>query len=187
MRYLLASILCLCFSQAGYAQSKADIFDLQVRLAQDGFYKAEIDGLQGPAMRRALRAFSEKYGGEPTVAGVLDKLVTRVAPSERRPVTEDELRLGREHVREYLRDGESARFKDEYAFGGESVVAICGRVNAKNAYGAYGGYQTFQVTLSILKLGSSDLVSPTGNPLSPDPSNLCSIGASVLGALKTKE
>ena len=42
----------------------------QIRLARQGYYRSEIDGIYGPGMEAALRAFQSREGLEPT--GALD-------------------------------------------------------------------------------------------------------------------
>lgn len=47
-------------------------------------------------------------------------------------------------VRESLKDGDSAKFRNQWEF--------CGEVNAKNSFGAYTGYQRYILTKEKLYL-----------------------------------
>ena len=54
------------------------------------------------------------------------------------------MQKGKASVREKLKDGDSARFKDVFFCRGErNLPMTCGMVNAKNSFGAYGGFERF--------------------------------------------
>ena len=46
-------------------------------------------------------------------------------------------------IRDSLRDPDSAKFRNMRWETKESLVLLCGEVNAKNAFGAYAGYEPF--------------------------------------------
>lgn len=51
---------------------------------------------------------------------------------------------GRAAVREQLKDGSSAIFRDSFfSRGNDGIPAACGYVNAKNSFGGYSGPQRF--------------------------------------------
>lgn len=51
---------------------------------------------------------------------------------------------GEAAVREKLKDGPAAKFKNVYfCRGSKGVPMSCGYVNGKNSFGAYGGFQRF--------------------------------------------
>ncbi len=55
-----------------------------------------------------------------------------------------------EAVRQKLKDGESAKFRNVFFHRGHhNVPMACGEVNSKNSYGAYGGYQRFVSAASL--------------------------------------
>ena len=54
------------------------------------------------------------------------------------------METGKDAVREKLKDGGSAKFKDVFFHSGKDGVPMtCGKVNSKNSFGAYGGFQAF--------------------------------------------
>ena len=66
-------------------------------------------------------------------------------------ISNQQLRAIRSSIRERLRDPSSAIFGDYRALriynNGETELAVCGLVNAKNAYGGYTGEQMFLATI----------------------------------------
>lgn len=65
------------------------------------------------------------------------------AQAESRPATKSQIKLTREAMQDFLKDADSAKFKNVRLGIGENKNIICGEVNAKNGFGGYSGFFTF--------------------------------------------
>ncbi len=125
---------------------------IQSRLNDLGFDAGKADGRSGPQTRKALRQFSDSFGGEPDLEGVFDRMRELHFSSREIIDDHDEISEIKSHISVNLRDPESAqvrdlyRVKSTYTYQGLPVEMICGEVNGKNLYGAYVGYTGFFYT-----------------------------------------
>jgi len=128
---------------------------LQLRLTQEGFYTGPIDGMFGPASRRALSEYASDRG----IADDIDETIPRLfeeARAWREDVTEGQRKAAGEALNDELRDAESARVRFDFTYPMEGIAlaepaighrVVCGEVNARNAFNAYTGFQPFNVLL----------------------------------------
>jgi peptidoglycan hydrolase-like protein with peptidoglycan-binding domain len=135
---------------------------MQSKLQQEGFYKAEIDGLSGPSMRNAIKTYATFHSIEDSFKAVKSHMIQDTVRRRRTP-TDIEVQSSRELMNETLRDGPSAIYRDEFALETKKGVLVCGRVNGKNAYGAYVGFKSYSITFSKLTLTETTLF-PLGDP-----------------------
>ncbi len=72
----------------------------------------------------------------------------------------DDLPMAKEQMKAILKDADSARYQDVYAYKAAlpdaTVYTFCGEVNAKNGFGAYDGYQRFMATKHQAETESQD-------------------------------
>lgn len=61
------------------------------------------------------------------------------------------IELGKDSVRNRLKDGSSAEFRNVF-FNNNGTAVSCGEVNSKNSFGAYSGYQRFISAGDILTI-----------------------------------
>jgi hypothetical protein len=89
------------------------------------------------------------------VLTVISVVLPRIAWAACSPATSGELvdrnwrelewmHLGKNSIKEKLKDPESARFKDVYfCRNAHDIPMTCGWVNARNSFGGYGGFERF--------------------------------------------
>ena len=66
-------------------------------------------------------------------------------------------RLGRERVQQFLKDADSAKFRNE--------VAYCGEVNAKNGFGAFTGFKKYIAASEQIVIMDGDIPAAQFNEL----------------------
>ncbi|EDQ05440.1 hypothetical protein DSM14862_02424 [Sulfitobacter indolifex] len=133
-------------SQPAFALDRVSILFIQNALNQHGFEAGEPDGKLGPATRRALAAFSDKYGAPDHVDGVMEFMIEKSIQAREEVTSEDQLNQIRTTVSENLRDPSSAEIRNVYKTVNGTDDLICGEVNGKNAYGGYAGFTKFYGT-----------------------------------------
>src|SRR4051812_21204285 len=62
MRAVAAAMLALLLLPAGAVARSADVAALQVGLCARGTYRGDVDGIDGPATRAAVRRFQRRHG-----------------------------------------------------------------------------------------------------------------------------
>lgn len=108
------------------------------------YYDGTIDGLAGPATKRAMASYARDHRVENSFVGIATGLINSgirrewlLLPIERMKPSIDAV------LESYLLDYQSARVDQiEVLMGPKNGLAACVRLNAKNAVGAYTGYQT---------------------------------------------
>jgi hypothetical protein len=162
MKYVLSVSVGLSFLTAflmatqSYASDWRTVASVQVILNSHGYNVGDVDGVAGPATRRALQSFALVHSIEPTVRAFYEYAVSRNL-QERVPISDEGyLDSIRDSVSANLRDPSSAQFRNIYAITGPSVVQgsdrtyVCGQVNARNAFGGYAGFQYFYGTQIVI-------------------------------------
>ena len=144
-------IMALCsifFASASHAMDFVDVFMLQSTMAEHGFDSGEPDGRIGPATRRAIAGFSEKYDLPEDPDTLLEALVSRsiahsIAITREVGISDSRLEEIKDGVAELLRDPSSVQIRDVRIVENPKGRFYCGEVNGKNAYGGYAGFMNF--------------------------------------------
>jgi hypothetical protein len=186
MRASIVTLIYISFGGEASAQNFQEIIALQSRLKQEKLYSGELDGAFGPMMRSAVEEFAETHNLEPSFDAISNYIMIQSHLREKREPSEEELDLARSHVEAQLRDAESARYRNEYAFDVEDSVIVCGEVNGRNGYGAYAGFQTYQTTILRMQVGDFDEPYTVGDPLIEHALLMCAHGTSLMAALKAE-
>lgn len=80
---------------------------------------------------------------EKTINNNLDSIKTREKRAQEEKLQRIKYeRISREQVKKYLKDPDSAKFRNQHGF--------CGEVNAKNSFGGYTGFKRFVVSLDFV-------------------------------------
>jgi peptidoglycan hydrolase-like protein with peptidoglycan-binding domain len=155
-KILIAGVFGVLASGSASAMDRWSIAGIQIALNDHGFNAGDADGSIGPATRKAMRGFAEKFGIDATPDAVLTFMV-RMSIKSRTQITDqaslDMIKMG---VSKGLRDPDSAKIRDVYTAPYPGGKYICGEVNGKNAYGGYAGYSAF---LGMEIMGSLALIS----------------------------
>ena len=151
---LKKSVICLlmlCASpitaQDVTKQDVTKVFSLQKALKDHDFYSEKLDGRLGPATRRALREFAEKYAIESDAQSVIRFMMQQSVKFRTEITDEESLEVIRLEVAEGLRDPDSAKIRNVYKVDGGVSELVCGEVNGRNAYGGYAGFTPFYGSL----------------------------------------
>ena len=135
--------LYLILSGPVFALDFDEVFAMQMALEDHGFDPGEPDGQIGPATRRALEAFSAKYGSESDPESVY-LFMYKQSLAARSPITnENVLEVINRDVGNRLRDPSSVVIRNVYFVTKGTEEIVCGEVNGKNAYGGYAGFTQF--------------------------------------------
>ncbi|MCB4455827.1 peptidoglycan-binding domain-containing protein [Leisingera sp. McT4-56] len=145
-RSALIFAVCLIISLAprlANALTLDQAFALQIALKDHGFDPGGTDGRIGPATRRALKEFSEKYGSKSDPESVYLYMYSRSLDA-RSPITNEKiLEVITRDVAKNLRDPNSVMIRDVFFVKKGAQEIVCGEVNGKNAYGGYAGFTKF--------------------------------------------
>lgn len=141
--------ICSIFTASpSHAIDRSALFMLQVTMADHGFDSGDPDGLMGPATRRALAGFADKYDLPEDPDAMLRALTSRsishsLAITREEGLSDSQLEEIRGGVAEELRDPSSVQIRDVRIAEDPDGRFYCGEVNGKNAYGAYAGFTEF--------------------------------------------
>ena len=125
------------------ALDRTSIIFTQDTLNKHGFDAGKSDGKLGPATRRALVGFSDKYGAPNDIEGAMNFMINNSVKGRKEVTSESELKQVKERIAENLRDPSSVTIRNIYKVVDYDTDLICGEVNGKNAYGAYAGFTKF--------------------------------------------
>lgn len=144
---------CL-FASPSYAIDLEPLFMLQLEMKDHGFDPGEPDGVMGPATRRAMAAFAEKYNLPEDPDAMLRAIVSRSSAhsfriTQEAKLSDDTLEEIKDAVASKLRDPSSVQIRNVRIVEGPEGRFYCGEVNGKNAYGGYAGFVDFNTLAGL--------------------------------------
>lgn len=156
MKAFLIGALCIALAPAPVLAAGFDL-GTQMELYLLGFYDGKLDGVLGPASRKAIEAY-QKSRNLPVTGRVDretdDKLIKWEMEQGRLreiEITDSMKSAAAESVKKDLIDPYSAVFEYDAAYTAPSasgpVKHVCGTVNAKNRFGAFVGRTYFAAAL----------------------------------------
>jgi len=149
IKSLLTSAVCV-IALAGQAKAldREMVFALQLTMLDHGFDSGGLDGRLGPATRRAIAGFAEKYRLPEDPEAMIRGIAARSAAhsfviTEDANLSDEDLEYIKESLAEMVRDPSSVQIKNVRLVEDTIGRFYCGEINTKNAYGGYTGFTHF--------------------------------------------